>query len=443
MKFPGVSSLTVLVLVGLAACSPPDAPRFVTDVLPTGPGEALLWTRGNDEPESDRFWLERIDAGHEPRWSVALPFDRSTVLGFSGLAVADAQVVVLGRGPEGTVGRALDRASGAQQWSVTLPAIAGPEGRSRPAVVLDGPRVLFLRELAGSPRTTRIDAVALADGALLWTHQAGPLADLRRLAPDRLLVATSEATLVLDGATGQVLQTLAAATVMCPLADGVLLDSGGEAVLMSSAPARTLPAVDRLVVSGETWCGSRDSDLVVAMHAAGAAFDATAVRLAADTGAVRWQTPLGKRSLVPMIVVDGRLPRFLPIYMRGGPGDDTRELAVLDLDSGAVVQRGPITDSAKVFASAERAFVWIEARGNLIAIDPTTGAYAGATGFGPGSVADDDVRFGELWLSATTLAMPAKLPWASFDLATGKLLRHNGPLRPGDASSEHRHLFEQ
>lgn len=337
-------------------------------VIATGPGEALLRSRGDDKVESDDFWLEPVDAGHSPRWRVALPVDAASAVGFGGLAVADTQVIVLGRGPDGAIARALDRATGEQQWSVALPKIAEPDARPEPSVVIDGPRALFLRGIAGQ-RATSIDAVALADGALLWTYHAGPLADVRPLAPGRLLVAANHGSVVIDGATGDVGETLDGVDVLCPLADGVLLNQGGDAAILTAAPVRTLPAIDRLLVASEEWCGSRDGDVVVAMYPRDTSLESTAVRRAADTGQVRWTTPLGRRSLAEMVVVDGRLPRFLPVYLSGKFEDDARELAVLDLDDGRVVQRGAITERAQVFASAERAWVWVEERGNLIAID--------------------------------------------------------------------------
>lgn len=433
--------VTALALVGISACSTPAPPRFVIGVIATGPGEALLRSRGDDKPESDDFWLEPVDAGRSPRWRVALPVDAASAVGFGGLAVADTQVIVLGRGPDGAIARALDRATGEQQWSVALPKIAEPDARPEPSVVIDGPRALFLRGIAGQ-RATSIDAVALADGALLWTYHAGQFAEVRPLAPGRLLVTANHGSVVIDGATGDVGETLDGVDVLCPLADGVLLNQGGDAAILTAAPVRTLPAIDRLLVASEEWCGSRDGDVVVAMYPRDTSLESTAVRRAADTGQVRWTTPLGRRSLAKMVVVDGRLPRFLPVYLSGKFEDDARELAVLDLDDGRVVQRGAITERAQVFASAERAWVWVEDRGNLIAIDPATGAYAGATGFGAPSHAAEDVRFGELWLYSKKPGGHA-LPWATFDLATGKVLRHNGSITVGDASMEHRQLFEE
>lgn len=421
------------------------ATRFILGVVAGGPGEALLLTRRNDT-HSTRFWIEHVDRTGPLRWSAELtPIEPGEALGFSSVAVADGKVIVLGGGPDGDVVLALDQDSGARLWTIALPAAGRSSARIGSMVVIDGPRAVIVRDVAADEGAgIRIDALALADGAHLWTHEPGDDGDVHRVAPDRLLLTTrrGEAAL-LDGASGRVLERLPLTFVLCPLPDGVLGRRSGRLIVVSSAPARELPGDLRWRAS-DGPCGARDGDLVVGVRV-GERDDAALVRLAPDSGQARWQTDLGDRLVKPVITVDGRLPRYLPVAMDGGDAGTTiREFALVDLDTGAIVRRGPIDEHMTVVVTHERGFLWLPFRGVLVGFDPTTGAYTGATGFRDTWTSDlrhEDVRFGELWLHGMAWGRPAALPWVNVDLASGQVARAGDEVGISDASAQYRGVF--
>jgi hypothetical protein len=423
------------------------SPRFTLGVLAVGPGEALLVTRHN-ETHGTRGWIEHVDAGGALRWSAEVtPLEVHEALGFSSVAATGELIVALARGPDGDVVLALDRVSGARQWSTTLPAIPRSGTPIGPTVLLDGPRVVLVRETAADGTVgavIRLDAVALADGAHLWHHEPGDDGDVLLIAPDRLLVTTRDRSSVLDGA-GQVVASPSVWRVMCPLPTGVLASGGRQLVVLSSAPARELPlAPEQRITTGP--CGDRDGDLVVTTQTGDLGGPAIG-RLASDTGVARWPaTPFADRLFEPVVAIEGRLPRFLPftLYGRDADGPLLREFAVLDLDTGTVVARGPLDETADAIVSAGRGWLSLRFRGVIVGFDPATGAYASATrltGLRFDDARVEDVRFGELWLYGVEAARPDALPWAHVDLASGAVTHIHGAVGSSDATAEFRAVF--
>lgn len=418
------------------------AERFVFGAAAAGPDAALLLTRRNEE-YSTAFWVEHVDVEGRVRWSAEVsPLEPHEALGFTGVAVAEDRVIVLARQGEREVAVALERASGRRLWEAPLPAVRQAGGRIGPTVLVDGPRVYLVRETsAATGLVERIDAVALADGAALWTFEADRNGDVHLLAPGRLLVSGfGEDGSVIDGASGAVSQTVALTRVACPLADGVLALHLGRAVVVpgaADAPVwRAGPDPDWRVDGGP--CGLRGEDPVLGAH--DAEFTAAGlVRVDRRTGSPRWQLALGARQLEPMVTLDGRLPRWLPVSAYGDDaGASVRELMIVDLDAGTIARRSSTADYAEVIVTAERAFVWLRFRQILIGLDPETGALAGATSFAgiSSEIRRDDFASGALWLHGMGWARPAGLPWAAVDLSTGGLIRANGAVTASDASAQ-------
>jgi hypothetical protein len=250
-------------------------------------------------------------------------------------------------------------------------------------------------------------------------------------------------SLVLDGATGQVVQRLDLSWVVCPLPAGLLATHRRQIVILSAEAPRELAPDPRWRV-GDGPCGDREGDVVIVARRPDEA--AAVIRIDPGTAAPRWQADLGQRQLDPMTTVDGRLPRFLPVTMSGSDVANglVQELAVVDLDTGAVVRRTTRDDHASVVVTAGRAWIVLPFRGVLVGLDPATGALAGATAFTDLNSVDvrrEDVQFGALWLLGTGWARPDALPWVSFDLASGRVLRANGEVVVRDVTADVRAMF--
>jgi outer membrane protein assembly factor BamB len=417
--------------------------RFIYGVVAAGPGEALLLTRRNED-NATYFWIEHVDlAGH--RWTAALtPLEPDEALGFSSVAADATRVVLLGTHPDGDVALALDRATGERLWTTTLPAAPTVDSHIGPSVVLDGPRVVLVREVRGADaRAIVVDALALADGRHLWSHAPGVAGDVHRISADRLLVTTRGAdAVILAGDTGSVVARVPRAWLRCPLPAGALVRSGGGFTVVGADPPREL--TDPQWRPSDGPCGARDGDLVVGARRASDGAVAL-VRLDPGSGATRWLVDLGDKQLEETLTVDGRLPRFLPVAMfGGGDGSVVQSLAVVDLDVGAVVREAVIHDHTSVVVTADRAWIWAPFRGVLVGLDPTTGAFASATkftGLTSNDLIHEDLQFGALWLYGMGWGRPDALPWASVDLADGRVLRASGEVVVEDVSLDERAAF--
>jgi hypothetical protein len=332
------------------------------------------------------------------------------------------------------VALALDRASGRQLWETVLPGIRATGGPIAPTVLIDGPRVYLVRESQDEAGLDiRVDAVALADGAALWRFEPGEAGDVRLLAPGRLMVASrGGGGMILAGATGESTQQMAKTRVLCAVPEGLLASDLGAATLV--------PAV----ADGPPWraeleppwrigygpCGVRDEDPVLGTRS-GADEHVGLVRVDRRTGLPRWRLDLETTQADPILTLDGRLPRFLPVAVYGSHGEQElrNELVIVDLDAGVVVNRKTIVQHVEVLATPARAWLWVQFKNTLAGLDPATGELASATAFAEFSGNDirhDDLQFGVLWLHSMRWDRPARLPWAAVDLATGEVL-HAGP----------------
>jgi hypothetical protein len=162
--------------------------------------------------------------------------------------------------------------------------------------------------------------------------------------------------------------------------------------------------------------------------------DAMLERIERSTGASRWRLELGSPLNEPIATADGRLPRFLPVQVRGKDGADN-DIVVVDLDEGKVIERSPTKFHTVVFVTSERAFAW--SNRVFSAFDPATGRLAKATAIDfadTHGVRRDDFRFGQLWRSGSEPAKSAKLPWVVFDLRSAKPVRTSGKVSLRDVT---------
>jgi hypothetical protein len=431
-----IAGLLALVVVGailLVRALMPDE-RFIFGTAAVGRDEGLLLTRRNED-RSTAFWLEHVDLAGQLRWSVELsPLEPDDSLGFTSVAAAEDRVIVMGQREGEDVALALDRASGRQLWETVLPGIRATGGPIAPTVLIDGPRVYLVRESQDEAGLDiRVDAVALADGAALWRFEPGEAGDVRLLAPGRLMVASrGGGGMILAGATGESTQQMAKTRVLCAVPEGLLASDLGAATLV--------PAV----ADGPPWraeleppwrigygpCGVRDEDPVLGTRS-GADEHVGLVRVDRRTGLPRWRLDLETTQADPILTLDGRLPRFLPVAVYGSHGEQElrNELVIVDLDAGVVVNRKTIVQHVEVLATPARAWLWVQFKNTLAGLDPATGELASATAFAEFSGNDirhDDLQFGVLWLHSMRWDRPARLPWAAVDLATGEVL-HAGP----------------
>ena len=354
-------------------------------------------------------------------------------------------MIVLARDGEREFALALDRKAGRRLWQTALPGDR-PTGRIGPMVMIDGPRVYLVRETdAGQGPTERIDALALEDGALLWTFAPETGIDLHVLAPGRLLVGLrGGGGRVLDGTSGAVSQTIELSRVICTIAEGALASARGQAMLVPAAADRPIWRIE----AEQSWyasdgpCGARGEDpVLVARRGSDGAM--MLVRVDRGSGRPRFQTELGAGNVEPLVSLDGRLPRFLPVAGFGSDegGAIRQEFAVFDLEDGSEVRRAAIRDHVEVVATPERAWLWLPFKGLLVGLDPATGAIERASavqGLGTSHARREDLRFGSLWLHGYGWARPEALPWAAVDLRSGEFLRLNGIASARDATAEAR-----
>lgn len=440
-----IAALVALVIGGallLVRTLVPDE-RFIFGVAAAGPTEALLLTRRNED-HSTAFWIEHVDLAGQLRWSVELsPLKPRDALGFTSVAAADDRIVVLGLRGNDEVALALDRTSGKRLWETVLPGAHETTGRIGPMVLIDGPRVYLVRETkSGGGLADRVDALSLADGATLWAFEPDKGADVYLLGPDRLLVSSMHGgASVLAGATGEVSQEIELTRVLCSVPEGLLATHVDRALIVPTAADRpvwhTEPDPKWQVWDGP--CGARGEDLVLGVR--DHVRDSTGLaRIDRKTGLPRWQIDLGIVQSNPILTLDGRLPRFLPVYVYGshGEGPIVNEIAIVDLDAGVVMKRATIVDHVEVLATAERAWLWFRFKNTLAGLDPATGLLTSATHFAGLSGADirhDDLQFGALWLHGMGWDRPAALPWMAVDLGTGEVLRTAASIVPRDETA--------
>ncbi len=445
--------VAIVVLIGLAAAlvwwlTPPR--RFIYGVAPIERDQAVLFTRRNED-RATYFWVELVGREGQAGWSTEVsPLEPSEALGFSGVVASRDLVVVLGHRERRTVVVGLDRKTGEVRWETTLPPAESVDSRIGPVLIADGSRVYAIHDArVGERSAEQITALSLDDGKLLWTLDgAAKLGWLLRawlLAPDRLFVTGDESRLglELDGATGRVLRSVEMPSRGCVAPEGVIGFDGASVLFFPAADA----ALERIDLEAGFWpsssapCGVRGADLIVGLERSGAR-ELVLQRLERGTGKRLWSLPLGPRWIFePTETLDGRLPRFLPVLLFGSEvegGPVVKELVILDLDAGSVVERIRTEDQPVGFVTAERAFVWARIADVMAALDPETGRRARATALRAANLSDtraEDYRFGQLWVAGTEWERPGALPWVAFDLATGAPARTNGQLSHSDVTA--------
>jgi outer membrane protein assembly factor BamB len=434
----GVSAAVVYLIV--QAVTP--ATRFIYGLAPVSREEAVLLTRRNED-HATYFWAELVASDGTHRWSSELtPFETHDALGYSGVAATAELVLLLGARDASTVVMALARATGERVWETTVAAGTGPD-RIGPTLVVDPPRLLVLHErVAGERRDETISALSLADGKTLWqlappAYPGGVRIDAELLGPGRLLMTSPAGVVELATTDGSARRTLPVNWLRCATPRGIVTTDGLEVLLVPRPQAGEevtdlrlgIGADERVALQGP--CGERDGDLVLG-PASGKGVGIGLARLDPVSGAARWQLDLGKWISENAESADGRLPRFLPLYVFGSEtegGPILTQVVVVDLDRGTIVSRNPVEGNMQVFFTAERAYVLARSGGALHAIDPASGALGRVTRLAridSDDVRAEDFRFGPLWMSGMSWGGPADLSWMVFDLERGEPLRLNG-----------------
>lgn len=429
-----VALAVVVAAVGIGVWLLIPETRFVYGLAPIARGEAVLLTRRN-EAHDTKMWAQLVRSDGTVVWSANT--DRlATIeaLGFSGVAATADRVLLLGTRGGATLVRALDRERGKLIWETQIadgvPLWIGP------MLHVDGSRAYAIHGVHG-----KLTALALADGAVVWTgdEALGADASIREvvvLAPDRLMVATREAApVLLDGTTGAVLRTLPMRRFACTTPDAILgTDDDGLVRLPFGADVaepRRVRLDDGLRASLDDPCGTREGDVVIA-----AEDDDRSVLVRIDpSGAARWSVPIPAGLRARHVSADGRMPRFLPLVVSiDGP---THRTVIADLDAGTIVSQHEHADDRMTFVTEARAFILAIFDGTVFAVDPGDGSLERATRFtntwGNEAVAQD-YRFGELWLVGTDWGRPKAVGWAVMGLDTGEV-RVNGTVQSTDVTA--------
>ncbi len=334
---------------------------------------------------------------------------------FDVAVAADAtRVLVMGKQGDVDVALALDRTTGARQWQTTLPGPAATGPRLGRTILLDGPRVMFVR----GPTTDRIDALDLASGAHLWSHEATAIAELHWLAPGHLLVTEPTADAVVLDPTGAVTRPFGALHVLCPTPLGVLAVKGGRPRLLTVDEETELPwNPDRAAIPGP--CGARGGHLIVATR--GLLEETTSiVRIDRRSAEHVWENFSWSSNVRydPFPALDGDLPRFVPFTTYSvDEGKTYSQLVVIDADEGDYQQYFP-GGRTRVVIAGEHTWAHGGELQKLIRIGQTYGKPTTFLGLrGLSAPISFDAKFAQIWLASGDYASPARLPWVRFDLA--------------------------
>lgn len=444
----GAALVLVLVIVcaagwlAIRALSPTHRSTF--GVAPIGGGQAILLTRHVDDGERTH-WIELVDSDGSVVWRTDVsPLEPTEAAGFSGVAAGADRVVVIGAHHGSTAVKAFARTTGEVVWQTLVADGVAPE-RVGTTLLVDGPRVYAIHTRA-TRASERITALSLEGGESLWTMDLTTTsAEVVVLGPRRLLIAASGPLSgggvdEVDGATGAVLRALPMKRIACATALGVVGFDLDQRVALLPPPtpegdrAAALTELDRNAAAGP--CGTRGEDIVFSARTEDGRRRHGLMRLAPQSGRLRWELDLGSVSFGANETVDGALPRFLPVAVTE---DGASKIVVVDLDTGARIAEHAGGLGVTSLASADRG--WVVTGATLVALDPSTGdlgrasALPGLLGRGA-SVAAEDVRFGALWLIGVDHERaPSDLPWAAVDLSTGRLLHANGEVEPRDVTS--------
>lgn len=423
------------------------ATRFIYGWAPVGPDEALLLTRRN-ENDATYFWVQLVKDDGNVAWSREVtPFETSEALGFTSVAASADQIVLLGERGGTTVVKALARGDGEPQWETAL--AQGESLYIGPQLIIDGLRVYVLHDVgAGEQRDETLTALALSDGAVLWTlapslQKYGRMLRFALLEPGRLLVsgASADGAVEYDGVTGRVVRTLPLDPI-CETPRTIIGRRNGALVVMPRVGREAEPVhltgAARVRASG--LCGERGDDVIIG-QATGDDFAIGLARVDGRSGEVRWQLDLGRWIVGEAVQGNGQLPRFLPLVVFGSQvadGPILTQVVIVDLDTGSIVSRNPVSEHMRPFVTAGRGYVMAPFARVMFALDPETGALASATrldGTSDNDVRAEDFRFGRLWLAGRNWGGPSELGWAVLDLESARPLHLHGGLSAVDVTA--------
>jgi len=422
------------------------ATRFIYGLAPVGLNEALLLTRRN-ESDATYFWAQLVKDDGSVAWSREVtPLHTREALGFTGVAASADRIVLLGEREGTTVVKALARGDGEPQWETAL--AQGESNHIGPMLIIDGPRVYALHGI-GEQRYETLTALALSDGAVLWTldpavEKHRPRLHFALIEPGRLLVSDASATgaVEYDGATGRVVRTLPLHS-KCDTPRTIIGDRIGAVVVMPRAGRAVEPVhltgAGRGALTGP--CGERGDDVIIGQSTGDGSTNIGLARVDGRSGDVRWRLDFGRRMFGEAIRGNGQLPRFLPLVVFGSEladGPILTQVVVVDLDAGSIVSRNPVSEHMLPFVTAGRGYVMAPFARVMFALDPETGALASATrldGTSGNDVRAEDFRFGRLWLIGKNFGRPSELGWAVLDLESARPLHLNGGLGAVDVTA--------
>lgn len=396
-----------------------DAPRFVQALAAVGDDQAVLLTRING-PGSTRTFVELVQADGPRRWSAETsPLLPHHALDFVAVAADATRVLVMASRGDTDVVLALDRTTGARLWQTELPGPAATGPHLGPTIFLDGPRAVFLR----GPDHHVLDALALADGAHLWSYAPGAAVRLHLLAPDRLLVASDDVDAVTLDAAGEP-TALGTLRVLCPTPLGLLAHVDGNPRLVTADKITTLDWNDeRRATRGP--CGVRGGHLIITTYGRHE-HDTHIVRVDPATGIRLWYNYLWSDAILydPFPAVVGELPRFVPFAVHSVDENRTsHELIVLDTDRDGNYRQYQFGTSPRIMIAGDTAAAWAPDHKLVVRIGQQLGQPISLTAFpGLASPVSASHHGDRLWLAGFDHADPDELPWVRFDLTAGTYL---------------------
>ncbi|HLL23652.1 MAG TPA: hypothetical protein VK427_16050 [Kofleriaceae bacterium] len=429
----------MLLLATLAVgCSKPERQRLPLQIVALDDGSALLtW---EDAPRT--HGVSRIGRDARLLWSTDLdghPFGRGLD---RGVVLTDRLVALRTYRYRELNAEGVLLETGRRSWITPLRAVEGHG---------DGPDVytgyanaqsirLFLRAEMGKDGSELVDIDPMT-GRKRGTTRL-PIQTAMQGAPAHLA-----GELFIGGGAGEVLVTTGQ--------DVARFDSRGYGCIIGDeywrlvgtptqwelAPTRdkhrrSIP-IGTVAADRNVWligCGAYRDSFVVFVNMGGAADE---LRVVDANGNVLRRAVLGESASVdawrttnPWSPETGTLPRFVPVVL----GAKREELAVVDLEQGAVVRQGPSSSSADVFRGGNHWYwTWYEKEGaNIVVFDGDTGKAKSVRLAGPDRIArlgPANVGGDSLWVLSSILPARGNAPTvARLDAKTLKVQFASPPL---------------
>lgn len=444
------------------------ATRFIYASSPLDADSAVLLTRHNGDDET-RFFAQVVRTDGSVEWdSEITPFRTEDNLGFLGV-VADAdRIYLLGSIDEVASVMALDRRTGEHKWQVPLRRAATLH-RIAPSLFVEGDRLIVAHSLDSAEGGREgLTAFATADGTRVWPANdqdyilEAPV-EVLNIAPGRLAVsqwvrgpdgALADGGFELDTSTGQTIRSLPMGWGGCLTSRGLV--AFGLRTTSFFPRTATGPGAPQLVADAATWrhggreapCGLYGNLLIMGMRPGHTRADPDNLWLVAfdlgpiDTPATdlqpRWSTPIEGFVTFEEMSAHGELPRFLPVVGVVANPLASHRVAIVDLETGQVVQEAEQHEHPVTLVAGRRAFIHQRFVSVLAPIEPTRGDLAAPISLGktyPDEVREEDIRFGRLWLHGSDWAGPGDLPWAVLDLGTLSVLHSQGGFVSGPSAA--------